>query len=400
MQQLLVRTTPTAPPRVILENGPLRVEAATTLEALFPYADDWNQLALASPQRLPMISHAWVASYLEHLIEPGTEWACLFAFDHDTLIGVLPCQSCSGKLSGLAPIHLNAPASAHTRSVDFVLRAGQEGPATGLLLHALAALVPHWGRLDFTLIPIGSPTIDLANAGLPDATATVEQQWYGAYIPITGTYQGYLGSLSEKFSRNLRRLGNKIQQLDSCRERFVAPGATEPEHLAQFLEVEASGWKAAEGSAIRQSPQLVSFYRALTARFADLGWLEYHFVEAEGKTIAGHLGVRLGRSLVLLKIGYDEAYSSYAPGNVLMAHTIERAFSCGDTDEINCLTDMPWNRNWNMQKRPYHNITLHRASLVPLLTGYLPARARHLAAHVPGLPGLVRRLRRRNHNGD
>lgn len=400
MQQLLVRTLSDAPPQVIHQDGPARVEIATTVEALAPYADRWNQLALASPQRLPMLSHAWVASYFEHLIEPGAEWACLFAFDRDTLIGILPCQSCSGKLSGLAPIQLCTPASAHTRSVDLVLRAGLERPAADLLFQALAKLAPHWGQLDFTVIPIGSPTIDLAESGLFDATATVEQQWYGTYIPITGTYQEYLGSLSDKFSRNLRRLGNKIQQLESYGERFVAPGATEPEHLVQFLEVEASGWKAAEGTAIRQSPQLVRFYRALTARFANLGWLEYHFLEAEGKTIAGHLAVRLGRSLVLLKIGYDEAYSSYAPGNVLMAHTIERAFACGDVDEVNCLTDMPWNRNWNMQKRPYHSVTLHRTSLVPLLTGYLPARACRLAALVPGLPGLVSRLRRRNNNGD
>lgn len=400
MQQLMVRARSTVPLRVIQETGSARVEVATTVDTLAPYADRWNQLALLSPQRLPMVSHAWVASYFEHLIEPGTEWACLFAFDHDDLIGVLPCQSHSGRLSQLAPVHLCAPVSAHTRSVDFVLRSGYEHQAARLLTEALTRLTPHWGSFDFTTIPSGSPTLDLAPLGLPNARVSVEQQSYGAFIPIAGTYQEYLDSLSEKFSRNLRRLGNKIHQLESLREQFIEPGTTQPEHFAQFLGVEAAGWKASAGTAIRQSPQLVSFYRALTSRLADLGWLEYHFLEAAGKTIAGHLAVRLGRNLVLLKIGYDEEFSSYAPGNVLMAHTIERAFLRGDTDEVNCLTDMPWNRNWNMQKRPYHDVTLHRKSFVPLLTGYLPACARRLAARVPGLPGLIRHLRGSNGSGD
>lgn len=400
MQQILVRPIDSTPARIILDHGVSRVEVATSPEALIRYADDWNRLALDSPQRLPMLSHAWVASYYEHLLEPGTDWACLFAFDHDELIGVLPCQSCSGALTAFTPVHLCAPASSHTRSVDLVLRAGKEHQAACLLIEGLTRLAPHWGRLDLTVIPSGSPTLTLAETDLPHVHVTVEQQWFGAYIPITGTYQEYLDSLSEKFARNLRRLGNKIHQLASMQEQFVEPGTAQPEHLAQFLEVEASGWKASAGTAIGQSPQLVGFYRALTTRLAELGRLEYHFMTAEGKTIAGHLGVRLGRTLVLLKIGYDEAYSSYAPGNVLMAHTIERSFSRGDTDEINCLTDMPWNRNWNMQKRPYHNLTFDRKALMPFLTGYLPGYARRLATRVPGLKGLVHRLRGRQESGD
>ena len=44
----------------------IQVITVTSLDALVPYAEQWDQLALQAPQRLPMLSSAWVMAYLEH----------------------------------------------------------------------------------------------------------------------------------------------------------------------------------------------------------------------------------------------------------------------------------------------------------------------------------------------
>ena len=151
------------------------------------------------------------------------------------------------------------------------------------------------------------------------------------------------------------------------------------------MKVEASGWKKKEGTAIEQSPTLVSFYTALTKRLSALGWLEWHFLETDGRVIAGQMGVKMGRTLTLFKIGYDEEYSYCSPGNILFERVVERAYGQGDTDEINCITDMAWHDNWGMDKRPHYDLWIYPKHPIPFFFGALPRKARMRLSKITGL---------------
>src|SRR5215216_6204435 len=67
----------------------LRVEIVRDIASLESHAAAWNRLALAASQRLPMLSHAWIAAYLAHRLAPGETWCCALAYDADSLVGVL-----------------------------------------------------------------------------------------------------------------------------------------------------------------------------------------------------------------------------------------------------------------------------------------------------------------------
>ncbi len=56
-----------------------------------------------------------------------------------------------------------------------------------------------------------------------------------------------------------------------------------------------------------------------------------------------------------------------------------RGRSSGALAEINCLTDMPWHRNWRMPQSRYARIWLFRRQPLSLMLGYLPRRAILLA---------------------
>ena len=68
----------------------LRIEIVRTIGNLESKSVAWNELALKAPQQLPMLSHAWVASYFEHRLAARESWFCIFAYDDDNLVGVLP----------------------------------------------------------------------------------------------------------------------------------------------------------------------------------------------------------------------------------------------------------------------------------------------------------------------
>jgi len=158
--------------------------------------------------------------------------------------------------------------------------------------------------------------------------------------------------------------------------------------LQRFLKVEASGWKGDLGSAIRESSALTEFYATLTQRLSHAGILEWHFLTLNGETIAGHLATRLAGRLTLWKIGYDEAYSYYSPGNLLMLEVIKNAFETEDIHRIDFVTDQPWHRNWTKSRETYCDAWLYRRAALPILFGAVPrhlgVRFRRLARNIKG----------------
>ena len=104
----------------------------------------------------------------------------------------------------------------------------------------------------------------------------------------------------------------------------------DPESLSrsfeQFLEVEASGWKGASGTAtaILLDTKLQAFYRQLMETFGQDGRCEINQLQIDGRIAAAQFALIAGETLSLLKIGYDQHFVDVAPGQLLLAHTVSR----------------------------------------------------------------------------
>lgn len=363
----------------------IELQTVRTVAGLEPHAAAWNDLACRAPYPLPDQSHAWVASYLEHQLEAGEEWFCLFAYSHSTLMGVLPVVVSPFKKVGLDCHKFRTPYNDQTASIDFVVKPGAEKEIIPFLLNQLHHMQPACFYFEMRRLPEGSPALTMIHNGLKRFFPLIMFDGYGSYIKVDGNFADYRARLGPKFLRNLRRQERKLFTLPGVKLTFLAGKAMTEEGLSRFMEVEASSWKVQQGSALCQGKALVSFYKALTRRLTDLGWLEWHFLEAEGKTIAANLAIRVNRSLVFLKTCYDEAYSSYSPGNFLFEKVFERAFNLKEVDELNLLTDYSWNQNWQVKKRSFYNLSLFPAKPLPILTGLVPLKIRLGLRQVPAV---------------
>jgi len=159
-----------------------------------------------------------------------------------------------------------------------------------------------------------------------------------------------------------------------------------PDLLQQFLDLEKAGWKGAAGTAIACSRHRADFYTDVTQRMGERGWLEWHFLELDGAPVAAHLAIRFGRSLVLTKIAYDEAYARLGPGNLLFRALAARAFADDGIDEVNCLTNMQWHQNWAMPTVGYHDMVITRNRPLPRLAGLVEVQGIGLARRAQATP--------------
>lgn len=375
------------------DRSQLSVEIAYTLNELERHGNAWNRLAFESRQALPMLSCAWVASYLEYQVESGESWFCLFAYDNSELVGVLPVVITFDRMLGIKRRILRTPYDYHTRSVDFLCRRGREKEVISLFVSHIDCIRPAVFSLQLRHLPASSPSLPILAEGVEGVISVCDLDGYGCYIRIKGSYDEIRKQLGPRFNRNLGRLERKLASLRDVEVSFLTGRSATEKELTHFMQIETSGWKGGVGTAISQSPSLVSFYTSLVRRMAELGWLEWHLLHAKEKVIAAHLAIRINRSLVILKITYDESYSSYSPGHILFERTIKWAFASGEIDEIDCLTNYPWNRKWLMERKTYHNLHIFPRRPFPIIAGVAPLKVRAIARRVPFLRPLCRLLR-------
>lgn len=137
-----------------------------------------------------------------------------------------------------------------------------------------------------------------------------------------GDYWHGLGSTKQVWSRRERKLVEKLGATYSVHESW---DRVEPV-LPAVYEIEASGWKGKQGSAIKQDPETLEFYNRCIRYWADQGWLRLFLLELEGKLIAFQITVLYEGTIYQIKVGYEEQYAKLSPGQVLQLQLLRWAF--------------------------------------------------------------------------
>jgi CelD/BcsL family acetyltransferase involved in cellulose biosynthesis len=368
------------------------VHVAKSSEELHDHAEHWNAL-VERKGFLHTSSAAWLIPFVATLTTRHEQCNFMFLYRGDRLAAVLPLLLTSHRTPFGTSRRIQTPNHPHALSVDILVDEREIDALAQVLPEVFRGYLRHWFELKVCRITGESVLFELTDAPRDSIYRLDTVCDYGAYVPTTGSFDRYLDSLSNRFSRNLRRLQRKLEKLDDVQYLFLRGSEARPELLEDFVRVEASGWKGARGTAIASDERLVSFYRRAVENLFREGWLEWHLLKTGHHVIAAQLGVRMNRTLHLWKIAFDEEFSAFGPGNLLLRECIRRCFLEPDIDTLNCITDMPWNRNWSMTRQEYRTIECWPRSFRTFALGYLPARGREIIKKVPVLRIICRCLR-------
>jgi CelD/BcsL family acetyltransferase involved in cellulose biosynthesis len=105
----------------------------------------------------------------------------------------------------------------------------------------------------------------------------------------------------------------------------VVDRAGDSDSSANFLAMEASGWKGTAGTALVSRAGDAKFYREVTARFRASGRLRLYSLEVSGQTLAMQTDLCAGRGLFDWKVAYDERFARYGPGTQLQLRVLDMA---------------------------------------------------------------------------
>lgn len=108
-------------------------------------------------------------------------------------------------------------------------------------------------------------------------------------------------------------------------EPNIVDRAGDRDSSADFLGMEASGWKEKAGTALACRSRDAAFYRDVISHFANSGRLRMYSLEAGGKRLAMVTNLCSNGAMFGWKMAYDERFASYGPGTQLQLRVFDIA---------------------------------------------------------------------------
>src|SRR5580765_5105519 len=354
-------------------------------------AADWRQLCDESGDEEVFYRPEWAQAYLQ-AFDPKAEVVVLSAWAGERLRGILPLLRRRAFVSGFPVVTLTIPANVHSLRASLTVCPGAEGQAA---LHALWQAtkdLPRWDLIDVANVVEGNALDRLVALAAADGYRTARKRTSQTlYLPIdvsaTSTSDKaaqppWLAGTRPKFRSHLRRAKRQLEEQGKLELRHY--GAADPEALKKFYDLEASGWKGAEGTAIQCDARTQQFYDSVAQAAARDGYLSLDFLELNGKSIAGHFDFNLRGRYFLAKAGYDEAFRRHGPGQLLVNEILSQTPERG-LREFDFVGPATWDESrWASARRTNYRVFIFRKSWYGELLYELRISVRDLARRMLG----------------
>jgi CelD/BcsL family acetyltransferase involved in cellulose biosynthesis len=282
----------------------------------------WDELWRRCPTAPPVCQAEPIALWCEALSQGQV--AAVAVVDGARWVAALPLVPTRwGKVIPIA----GAPSDPWSITGDFLLDESSDVPAVvDTLVAGLAQLGWPLLRLEFT--PYETPRWQALTAALRrhDWQVDTRESYQIGQFDIPDNWQAYLAERSGNHRRHLRKAYRRASGEGELRLRVIEPAdAAEVESLLRLAaDIEERGWKGAAGTALARSPRVFRLLCRQTQALAARGQLRVVLLEFNGQPIAYELGMLSRGMFYAAKVGYDERFASYSPGQLLRSLLYEQ----------------------------------------------------------------------------
>ncbi len=343
------------------------VVAALTggIEVLNQCAQEWRELCDEGWNDYPFCRPEWLYEY-GRAFEPAARVMLLAARTGGKIRALLPLVSERAFLCGVPVRRLRGASSGWGFRFDLVRAHGEEGDEAVRAIWHFLRECRDWDVLQFSSVPEPAALRQLLSEAERDGFPTGCRPSYRTpYIPLAGLSAGkdpWLARTSANFRSIVRRRTRQLTErgrLELCR----VDGAV-PEAIERYYELELSTWKGERGCAIPSDRRTRQFYDAIIHSAAQAGFLSFYFLELNGSTVAGQLGLTYRHKYFWLRCAFNRDYYQYSPGHVLVNWVLRDCVARGiqEYDFVGEAHD--WKCKWTSTHRPHDYCFVFRPGLV------------------------------------
>ncbi|HKZ03220.1 MAG TPA: GNAT family N-acetyltransferase [Pyrinomonadaceae bacterium] len=360
----------------------------------FELEQEWKTVTNSIPGKRFFHLYEWHRSYVEALEKDDDSLRFFVAYHGGGEIeAIFPLKKTRQRRFGIIATVLEAPHHPHLLLKDILICGDMSH--SGLLTDLVEFLTaqPEYKcdviRVEGALEDSG--ILELM-AGQPHVLNVWEEMGYCDYLPVMPK-ESYREGLSRNFRAQLRKARNKALKHGGTRCLSTRDPIELDRFFRHFLDIEGSGWKRSQGTAIILDPSLRAFYECLVRYFSVLGACEINLLELDSAIIAAQFSLVVGKTMYILKIGYDDSWSSVSPGNLLLENVLERCKKNGTVQYVNLVTDAAWHRSWQPKQHRVFYCQRFNATVPGLLAFVLFYAKRAVRALRSGLGRHSKRTR-------
>jgi CelD/BcsL family acetyltransferase involved in cellulose biosynthesis len=187
-------------------------------------------------------------------------------------------------------------------------------------------------------------------------------------IDTRGGFDQYWSARPKNLRKNISRYSNRIgRAFGEYQFRVVSAPSDMHAAVGRYAAVESSGWKGKAGTALEPGNTQEVFYSGVMQAFAAdaQAWVfELYLGEA---LAASRLCIANREQLIILKTTYDEQYSDYAAGRILLYETLRYVFEQRISARVDFYTNATRDQlEWATDSRTMYNLSMYRPSARPL----------------------------------
>lgn len=342
--------------------------------------DLWFRSAVTNPRARAHLVALWIDRF-----SPNETFQALAVEQDGKLVAALPLVG-SRRLKGLLKVGalpFNAwagngellldPACEIDAVLDLLVSAFKSLPWAFLWLDSVAIKRSHWQAFTAAMNRAGNPT-------------EFRLEHDAALVEIGDDWQAYEATWSRKRRQNRRRQLRQLEEAGKTELKISYPPPCQIDKLMlEGFEVEDRSWKGTEGTSVLKTPGMLDFYCREATQLAEWGQLELVFLEHQDKPIAFDYGLNAKGVHYTPKVGYDQAYEKFSPGQLLVMLLLQRLYD-SQRQQLDFLgVPDPWKLSWATSTYPVGSIiapTGRRLSkqMFYLYTIYTKRRSRFFAA--------------------
>ena len=304
----------------------LKVDIVTDERDFFALESVWNPLLARSGVNTIFLTFEWLSTWWKHfghrhrlfvvVVRKGKEIVALFPLMITRREGFQQLGYISNKIIDYK---------------DFIIDAEQdrEQVIRGILNTLVGA-----GGWDFLMLngfpedSVNFQAFKDALSGFPNNKTAFGDANVSPYIPIKGTWEDYWKSLKKSFRVNTSGQLNKLlKKSDTYSYEFCVNENEIDGLIDKIISLNAKKWVEDKNQgSVFDDPVMRSFYKDLSKRVFHLGWLKISAIMINKEIASVYLDFQYAQKYFHVIPSYDQKFSTYSPGRLLLVYLIQKAF--------------------------------------------------------------------------
>lgn len=340
-------------------NNQLKLHKISTIEELRAVADLWDDLWQRSEVCCPRARAHLLSLWLEYKSYDNDFEAIIIEQPDNKYLAALPLISVPFKNY----LRMGCLATSHeTIGGDFLIDPKCDTKSvTDLLVDELAH--SDYSFLSFDRVALNEPRWRKLLAALNKAglLTDVKENYLIGMVDVNGDWLAYEKGLSRKYIRDHKTSAKRLAQEGET--NFIFMSEFETSDLDSLLlcgfRVEDRSWKGKKGTSVLKTPGMYEYYSKEAALMSKQGILRLSFLIHKNKPIAFSYNYYSKKVHFAEKIGYDETFKKFGPGQQLTMFFLQHLHNL--PRDKSKLFDFggplaPWTEKWSNSTYPVGRI--------------------------------------------